>query len=118
MMTEKKFEKMEHANLPEGIDKRRRQLLKIALGSAVAYTVPLMASFPMEGLTIGRAKAGGVVSTFGTPLHPPGLAGSNQSLLPGRAFQFSDQPPGKPFNDPSKPVGPAPPWSGHVYSSD
>lgn len=42
----------------ERMDSHRRQLLKFVLGSAVAYTVPAIASFSMEGLGIGTAEAG------------------------------------------------------------
>ena len=104
-------------DVEEGFDKRRRQLLKLALGSAAAYTVPLMASFPMEGLRIGKANAG--IIACETSLFPPGIFGANQTLVipPGRAFSNNPQvvcrPQGRPFQGGSeKPMGPAPPFRG------
>jgi hypothetical protein len=105
--------KSDDQDVDESVDKRKRQLLKLALGSAVAYTVPLMASFPMEGLRIGRANAGviGQHCTINshTYFSPPGLRAANQTI-PGRPFSHSQQPPGRPFND-SVPVGPAKPFT-------
>jgi hypothetical protein len=83
-------------------DPNRRELMKFALAGATAFTVPLMASFSMDGLKIGDAHA-----------KPPGRPfGSNATTQPpGRPFQDPQHnPPGRPFehggfNPPGRPFG-------------
>ena len=94
--------------LVERVSEGRRQLLKVLLGGMAAYSVPLMASFSMEGLRFGTAQAGG------PQFCPPGLAGRRRAAS-GTAVHFEQpdrrrpaawasvqrsefNPPGRPFN--------------------
>jgi len=86
--------------LVERVSESKRQLVKVLLGGMAAYSVPLMASFSMEGLRIGAAKAGEPI----VPFEPPGLLGANQQP-PGRPFQPGNQPPGQPFASNQTPPG-------------
>jgi hypothetical protein len=83
--------------LVERVNESKRQLVKVLLGGMAAYSVPLMASFSMEGLRIGVAEAG-------VPFQPPGTSGSNQQP-PGAPFQQGNQPPGQPFASNQTPPG-------------
>jgi hypothetical protein len=83
----------------ERVSESKRQLVKVLLGGMAAYSVPLMASFSMEGLRIGVAEAG-----VGVPFEPPGLFSANQRP-PGRPFQPGNQPPGQPFASNQTPPG-------------
>lgn len=39
--------------LEQNVDESRRKLIKMALGGAAVYSLPLMTSFSMEGLNLG-----------------------------------------------------------------
>ena len=41
------------SHLEKNVDDKRRKLIKMALGGAVVYSLPLMTSFSMEGLNLG-----------------------------------------------------------------
>ena len=41
------------SHLEQNVDESRRKLIKMALGGAVVYSLPLMTSFSMEGLNLG-----------------------------------------------------------------
>jgi hypothetical protein len=74
----------------------KRRFTRILLASAATYSVPLMASFSMEGLRIGTAEAGGF---------PPGIFVANQ-VPPGPPFNKDNLPPGPPFASNQPPPGP------------
>lgn len=41
------------SHLEKNVDESRRKLIKMALGGAAVYSLPLMTSFSMEGLNLG-----------------------------------------------------------------
>jgi hypothetical protein len=76
------------AGEPSALEQRlrmsKRSFVKLFLGSAAAYSVPLMASFSMEGLGIGKAQGQGYQ-------FPPGLfVAPNQAMghFPAEKFPF------------------------------
>jgi hypothetical protein len=88
MSSDGSSERRDGSRLLDRTDESRRALVKAILGAAGAYSVPLLASFPMSGLRIGTAEA--------QEFHPPGLGAGNQ-LPPA----FTGTAEGKPFTDPA-----------------
>jgi hypothetical protein len=85
----------EPSELEQLLQMTKRSFVRLFLGSAAAYSVPLMASFSMEGLGIGKAHGQSV---------PPGLlfAGTNQGIS---NFPFERYP----FLGPNQPGNANPP---------
>ena len=53
-MTDKPTKKPDtESHLEKNVDDKRRKLIKMALGGAAVYSLPLMTSFSMEGLNLG-----------------------------------------------------------------
>jgi hypothetical protein len=89
-------ERTDGSKLLERTSESRRTLVKAILGAAGAYSVPLLASFPMSGLRIRTAEA--------QQFLPPGLAAGSKEppaftgTAKGEPFTNPDfNPPGTPF---------------------
>jgi hypothetical protein len=76
------------SELEQRLSMSKRRFMRVFLASATAYSVPMIASFSMGGLGVGRARA---QSFFGTNQssrdEPPGS---------GRGFRAANQAPGEP----------------------
>lgn len=89
----------EPSALEQRLEMSKRSFVRLFLGSAAAYSVPLMASFSMEGLGIGKAHGQVPSGLFQAP---------NQALgnFPSERFPFlapnqsgNANPPGLDFPD-------------------
>jgi hypothetical protein len=67
----------EPSELEQRLTMTKRSFVRLFLGSAAAYSVPLMASFSMEGLGIGKAHAQ-TAPEFAPGVPPPGFLANNQ----------------------------------------
>jgi hypothetical protein len=77
------------SELEQRLSMSKRRFVRVFLASAAAYSVPLIASFSMGGLGVGRARA-------------QSFFGPNQSLRDeppgsGRGFLAANQAPGEPI---------------------
>jgi hypothetical protein len=81
---------IEPSELEQRLQMSKRSFVRLFLGSAAAYSVPLMASFSMEGLAVGKAH--GQSAPPGQFLFQgPNLAPSLRSNFPQEKFPFLAQ---------------------------